>query len=69
MLMMLSTQQFDRARRLALSLAGIELVERHREVCTTEAGDSEFLTAPGWIPRFLQPRRVMRRLRSNFSVC
>src|SRR5438552_1089535 len=29
---MLSDQQFDRTRRLALSLAGIELVERHREL-------------------------------------
>ncbi len=29
---MVSNQQFDRARRLALSLAGIELVERHREL-------------------------------------
>ncbi len=29
---MLSSQQFDRAKRLALSLAGIELVERHREL-------------------------------------
>lgn len=28
--MMLSNQQFDRTRRLALSLAGIALVERHR---------------------------------------
>jgi chemotaxis protein methyltransferase CheR len=30
--MMLSNQQFDRTRMLALSLAGIELVERHREL-------------------------------------
>lgn len=30
--MMLSNQQFDRTRRLALSLAGIELVERHRDL-------------------------------------
>jgi chemotaxis protein methyltransferase CheR len=29
---MLSNQQFERTRRLALSLAGIELVERHREL-------------------------------------
>src|SRR5262245_36486361 len=29
---MLSDQQFDRTRRLALSLTGIELVERHREL-------------------------------------
>jgi len=29
---MLSNQQFDRTRRLALSLAGIELAERHREL-------------------------------------
>jgi chemotaxis protein methyltransferase CheR len=29
---MLSKQQFERTRRLALSLAGIELVERHREL-------------------------------------
>jgi len=29
---MLSNQQFDRTRRLALSLAGIELVDRHREL-------------------------------------
>jgi chemotaxis protein methyltransferase CheR len=29
---MLSNQQFDRVRRLALDLAGIELHERHREV-------------------------------------
>lgn len=29
---MLSNQQFDRRRRLALSLAGIELVDRHREL-------------------------------------
>src|SRR5262245_22601845 len=29
---MLSSQQFDRTRRLALSLAGIELAERHREL-------------------------------------
>jgi hypothetical protein len=29
---MLTHQQFDRARRLALSLAGIELAERHREL-------------------------------------
>jgi chemotaxis protein methyltransferase CheR len=29
---MLSNQQFDRTRRLALRLAGIELVERHREL-------------------------------------
>jgi chemotaxis protein methyltransferase CheR len=29
---MLSTEQFDRVRRLALGLAGIELVERHREL-------------------------------------
>jgi chemotaxis protein methyltransferase CheR len=29
---MLSNQQFSRAKRLALSLAGIELVERHREL-------------------------------------
>ncbi len=29
---MLSNQQFDRTRRLAASLAGIELVERHREL-------------------------------------
>ena len=29
---MLTSQQFDRTRRLALSLAGIELVERHREL-------------------------------------
>jgi chemotaxis protein methyltransferase CheR len=29
---MLSNQQFDRTRRLALSLAGIELAERHREI-------------------------------------
>ena len=30
--MKLSNQQFDRTRRLALRLAGIELVERHREL-------------------------------------
>jgi chemotaxis protein methyltransferase CheR len=30
--MMLTDQQFDRTRRLALSLAGIELFERHREL-------------------------------------
>jgi len=29
---MLSNQQFDRMRQLALSLAGIELSERHREL-------------------------------------
>jgi F420-0:gamma-glutamyl ligase len=29
---MLSDQQFDRTRRLALGLAGIELVERRREL-------------------------------------
>lgn len=29
---MLSSQQFDRVRRLALRLAGIELAERHREL-------------------------------------
>jgi hypothetical protein len=29
---MLSNQQFDRTRRLALSLTGIELAERHREL-------------------------------------
>jgi hypothetical protein len=29
---MLSNQQFERTRRLALSLAGIELAERHREL-------------------------------------
>lgn len=29
---MLSNQQFERIRRLALSLAGIELVDRHREL-------------------------------------
>src|SRR5512136_2468598 len=29
---MFSSQQFDRTKRLALSLAGIELVERHREL-------------------------------------
>ena len=29
---MLTNQQFERTRRLALSLAGIELVERHREL-------------------------------------
>jgi chemotaxis protein methyltransferase CheR len=29
---MLSNQQFDQTRRLALNLAGIELVERHREL-------------------------------------
>jgi chemotaxis protein methyltransferase CheR len=29
---MLSNQQFDRTRRLALNLAGIELAERHREL-------------------------------------
>jgi chemotaxis protein methyltransferase CheR len=29
---MFSNQQFDRTQRLALSLAGIELVERHREL-------------------------------------
>ena len=29
---MLTSQQFDRTRRLALSLAGIELAERHREL-------------------------------------
>src|SRR5947207_3134964 len=29
---MLSNQQFDRTRRLALNLAGIELSERHREL-------------------------------------
>ncbi len=29
---MLTTQEFDRARRLALKLAGIDLFERHREV-------------------------------------
>src|SRR5512136_2778235 len=29
---MLSNQQFDRTKRLALGLAGIELVERHREL-------------------------------------
>lgn len=29
---MLSNQQFERARRLALSVAGIQLVERHREL-------------------------------------
>ena len=29
---MLSNEQFDRTRRLALSLAGIELVDRHREL-------------------------------------
>lgn len=29
---MLSNQQFDRTRRLALTLAGIELAERHREL-------------------------------------
>jgi len=29
---MLSNQQFERARRLALQLAGIELLERHREL-------------------------------------
>jgi chemotaxis protein methyltransferase CheR len=30
--MILSDQQFDQTKRLALSLAGIELVERHREL-------------------------------------
>jgi chemotaxis methyl-accepting protein methylase len=29
---MVSNQQFDRTRRLALRLAGIELAERHREL-------------------------------------
>ena len=29
---MLTHQQFDRTRRLALRLAGIELAERHREL-------------------------------------
>ncbi len=29
---MFSDQQFERTRRLALNLAGIELVERHREL-------------------------------------
>jgi chemotaxis protein methyltransferase CheR len=31
-LTMLTNQQFDRTRRLALNLAGIELVERHRDL-------------------------------------
>lgn len=30
--MMLSNQQFERTRRLVLTLAGIQLVERHREL-------------------------------------
>jgi len=35
--MMLSNQQFDRTRRLALSLAGIELVDRHRELLASRS--------------------------------
>jgi hypothetical protein len=53
---MLSNQQFDRTRRLALSLAGIELVERHRELLDYRsrrlgirngAGLEELLTTAG----------------------
>jgi chemotaxis protein methyltransferase CheR len=35
---MLSKQQFERTRRLALSLAGIELVERHRDLLQRRSG-------------------------------
>src|SRR5436190_21085472 len=34
----LSDQQFDRARELALDLAGIELLERHRELLDRRFG-------------------------------
>jgi chemotaxis protein methyltransferase CheR len=44
---MLSSQQFDRTRRLALSLAGIELVERHRELLDRRSRRLGILTSAG----------------------
>jgi chemotaxis protein methyltransferase CheR len=44
---MVSSQQFDRARRLALSLAGIELVERHRELLDRRSQRLGILSSTG----------------------
>jgi chemotaxis protein methyltransferase CheR len=44
---MLSSQQFDRVRRLALSLAGIELVERHRELLDRRSQRHGILSSTG----------------------
>ena len=45
---MLTTQQFDRTRRLALHLAGVELVERHRELLSRRSGRLGFIRDEGW---------------------
>ena len=54
---MLTTEQFDRTRRLASSLAGIELVDRHRELLSRrsqrlgirdDAGLDALLNAVAW---------------------
>ena len=42
---MLSNQQFERTRQLALSLAGIELVERIVNCWTAAAGGLDYMTA------------------------
>ena len=45
--MRLSNQQFDRTKRLALSLAGIELVERHRELLDSRSRRLGILESTG----------------------
>ena len=45
---MLSNQQFERARLLASKLAGIELVERHRQVLDSRSRRAGILNGPGW---------------------
>jgi chemotaxis protein methyltransferase CheR len=45
---MLSNQQFDRTRRLALKLAGIELVERHRQLLDSRSRRAGLLNSAGW---------------------
>lgn len=45
---MLSDQQFERMRRLALSLAGIELVERHRDLLDRRSRRVGICDRTGW---------------------
>jgi chemotaxis protein methyltransferase CheR len=45
---MLTCEQFDRTRGLALKLAGIELVDRHRELLHRRGGRRGVLDGAGW---------------------
>jgi chemotaxis protein methyltransferase CheR len=45
---MLTREQFDRTRKLALRLAGIELVDRHRELLHRRGGRRGILDGSGW---------------------